>query len=105
MQKRRERRNHFTEIVFESASGQREARVSEVSMGGCFIDTIVDIPVGENVSFQILGKDPPLRFTGVVIYNFPGIGFGLSFTDLPRSSEEYLRSILGETDSSPADSN
>ncbi len=99
MEQRRERRNHFTEIVFESASGQREARVSEVSLGGCFIDTIVDIPVGENVSFQILGKDPPIRFTGEVIYNFPGIGFGLSFTDLQPASEEYLKSVLAEAGS------
>jgi hypothetical protein len=74
-------------------------------MGGCFIDTIVDTPVGENVSFQIIGNDPPLRFTGVVIYTFPGIGFGLAFTDLPGPSQEYLKSVLGETDSSPGDSN
>ena len=100
MQQRRERRTHLTEIVLESASVQREARLSEVSRGGCFIDTIVETHVGESVSFQIIGKDPPLRFTGVVIYTFPGIGFGLSFTDLPESSQEYLKSILEETGSS-----
>ena len=100
MEKRRDKRHsHFTEIVFEYASGQREARISEVSMGGCFIDTIIDVPVGEKVSFQILGKDPPVQFTGVVIYTFPGIGFGLSFTDLSPSSENYLRSVLAEAGS------
>ena len=96
MEQRRERRNHFTEIVFESASGQREARLSEVSLGGCFIDTIVDTPVGEQVSFQVIGHDPPVRFSGEVIYTFPGIGFGLKFADLSPSGEEYLKSIMGD---------
>ena len=96
MEKRRDRRTHFVEIVFESASVQREARLSEVSLGGCFVDTIAETHVGETVSFEVSGHNPPLRFTGVVIYVFPGVGFGLAFTDVPKPSEEYLRSILGE---------
>ena len=101
MEKRSDKRfTHFTEVVFESASGQREARVSEVSMGGCFVDTIVETPVGENVSFQVIGYDPPLTFTGVVMYTFPGIGFGLKFTELPGPSQEYLKAVLKEAGSS-----
>lgn len=104
MNRKFERRPHLVEIVLESASGHREARLSELSWGGCFIDTIAEAPIGEIVSFEIKDQgQAPLRFSGEVIYTFPGIGMGLKFTEVPSASREFLRSVLGDPGSSRGD--
>jgi hypothetical protein len=100
MPRKYQRHTHFVEILMESASGRREARLSEVSLGGCFIESIGENHPGETVSFEIKDHDPPVRFTGVIVYTFPGIGFGVRFTDLSQSGLEYLKSLFGQTDAS-----
>jgi hypothetical protein len=98
MTRQHERREHFTEIILESASGRREARMTEVSMGGCFIESIADSQVGEGVSFEIKDHDPPVRFTGNIAYTLPGVGFGVRFTEFSQESSEYLLSVFGWPD-------
>ena len=45
-----ERVPFYTEIMLESAAGMRGARISDVSPGGCYIDTISPAIEGEVIS-------------------------------------------------------
>ena len=97
MPRQHERVTIFTEIVLNAASGMRGARISDLSVGGCFVDTIVTARVGENVSLKMtLPPDNVVEAAGTVAYVFDGTGFGVSFTDLSetaaKSIEEFVAS-------------
>ena len=97
MPRKHERVPILTEIVLESASGKRDARISDLSMGGCFVDTIITARVGEPVALKM--TLPPgyiLDVKGTIAYILDGTGFGVSFTDLSeiavKSIEQFLAS-------------
>ena len=90
-----ERYQYFVEIVLESSSGKRDARISDISSGGCYIDTIVVAQEGEDVSFEL--KDVAhqnLTFTGTVAYVLDGMGFGIKFTNLTEPHQAVIDQII-----------
>ena len=71
------------EIVLEFSSGKRQGRISDLSVGGCFVDGIAAVQEGDTVFFKLGAEsDQWERMSGEVVYVMPGIGFGLRFTDL-----------------------
>ena len=52
MPREEERVPYYTEIMLESAAGMRGARISDVSAGGCYVDTISPAIEGEPISFE-----------------------------------------------------
>lgn len=95
MPREEERFQFYTEIMLESAAGIRGARISDLSPGGCYIDTISPASEGENVSFEF--KNPEgvrLRFSGTVAYVLPNMGFGIKFTDLTDEHKAAIEQII-----------
>jgi hypothetical protein len=83
------------ETIMESTSGKREARISDISIGGCYVDTIVTASVGEDVTVTV--RTPTgewMKLPGEVMYCFPGMGFGLRFRDLAESDRALLEQFL-----------
>ncbi len=78
------------EIQLESGSGLREARISDISLGGCFVDTIATAQEGEVVKFDVKLEDRTFNMVGEVAYVFPGNGFGVKFTEIPDGFEQVL---------------
>lgn len=77
----------FIEVVWEGASGRYEARTGDINIGGCFIDSIGEVAVGEKIRFQLrLPKEDWIELQGVVAYKYPNAGFGVRFLNV--SSEE-----------------
>ena len=80
MPRQHERINHLAEIVLESASGRHPARISDISSGGCYIDTILEVNVGDEIAFEIQKPDgTSQRLTGTVAYHLAGMGFGVRY--------------------------
>lgn len=80
---------------WDGLSGIHDARVQDISLGGCFVNTGVRVEVDEVVSLEIQlpsGDWLPLR--GEVASAQPGIGFGLLFTFLTDEEEFALRQII-----------
>lgn len=76
-------------------SHAHEARVDDVSLGGCFVNTFGRVELGEPVDLQILmssGKWLALR--GRVASHQPGVGFGLSFDTLTEEETADLRELI-----------
>ncbi|MBX3242934.1 MAG: PilZ domain-containing protein [Acidobacteria bacterium] len=83
------------EITLDSAAGSRPTRISDLSMGGCFIESITNYRPGEIISFDlktISGEE--IRFTGKVAYVLAGFGFGLKFNNLTSSHALFLRKTI-----------
>src|SRR5262249_54653053 len=98
MQREHQRYTHFVDVVLESSSGKIEARISEIGLGGCYVDTIVQVYEGEEVIFR-LGPpfDEDLRFAGTVVYVFAGMGFGIKFTNLTDRHRTEIEKIISST--------
>jgi len=95
MPRKHERSQYLNEVVLEWASGRREARISDLSLGGCFVDTIVTIRPGDEVVIKgTLGGAAELELKGKVAYVMDGFGFGMSFDDLSDEAFQSLRQIL-----------
>lgn len=83
------------EIVLEFSSGSREARVSDLSLGGCFVDSILDVNEGEAVTFDLrLPTGEWLKLSGDVVYTMPQIGFGIRFTGLSQEQTSQLADTI-----------
>jgi hypothetical protein len=90
-----QRKRILLEAKWESMSRQHEARVDDISLGGCFVNTYGSAELGEPVNLEMelpSGKWLPLR--GVVASCQPGVGFGMSFGSLTNEQIAALRELL-----------
>ncbi|HET6852056.1 MAG TPA: PilZ domain-containing protein [Pyrinomonadaceae bacterium] len=90
-----ERKRILLEAKWESVSRRHEARVDDVSLGGCFVNTYAQAEVDEDVNLEIQlpsGEWLPLR--GKVASYQPGVGFGMSFTSLSEDEAAVLKQLL-----------
>lgn len=94
-----ERRNNarkkvLLEAKWESMSRKHEARVDDVSLGGCFVDTYGHVELGEPVQLQILLPSGGwLELRGTVASYQPGVGFGMAFS-LSGEEETALKELI-----------
>ncbi len=85
------------EIILDSAAGRRSTRISDLSLGGCYVESMTNFREGEEVAFELQAPDGrTLRFTGTVAYLLEGFGFGLKFDELNDEQAQFVRSALGE---------
>jgi PilZ domain-containing protein len=76
-------------------SGSRPARITDLSEGGCFVDTTGGAYAGELLTFRIqLPDGNVLELTGEVAHQMPPVGFGLQFVELSDEQREQLRQFL-----------
>lgn len=76
-------------------SGQHTARVYDLSLGGCYIETTGQVSKGERLVFQIMTPEQDwLILHGDVMYSQQGIGFGLRFLPLAPHTRRRLEAIL-----------
>ena len=82
-------------VRWDGQSGRHEARIEDVSLGGCFVNTTGRVDQGEVVSLSIKlpsGQWLPLR--GEVVSYQQGIGFGMLFSFLTDEEEQALRELI-----------
>lgn len=95
MPRKEERVSYFNEVVLEWASGRREARITDLSHGGCYVETIATLPEGADISFDLASADGhTVRINGVVAHVFPGFGFGIKFVDLSDAAEVFIFRVV-----------
>lgn len=83
------------EANWEGLSGRHQARVGDLSMGGCYIDSSGRVSEGEIITFEIKlpdGRWLPLR--GEVAHHLPNVGFSLRFSFLTDEEEDALAQLI-----------
>ena len=93
--RRSQRKRILLEAKWQSMSRRHEARVDDISFGGCFVNTYGKVEIGEPVNLEMLlpsGEWLPLR--GIVASFQPGVGFGMSFTSLSGAEAAALRELM-----------
>ena len=95
MPRQDERYSYLKEVELEFASGKRSARISDISLGGCYIDTIAQVPVGDPLTLHIASTSgESMQFNGKVAYVLDGFGFGVEFVDLTEEQRQFLFSVV-----------
>lgn len=80
---------------WNGSSGVQEARVEDMSFGGCFVNTTGRVDIGEDVVVEIkLPAGDWLQLNGTVVAYQQGIGFGVEFSFLTEVDEEAIRELL-----------
>jgi len=89
------RKRILLEAKWASMSRTHEARVDDVSLGGCFVNTYGHVEPAEEINLQIQlpsGEWLPLR--GRVASYQPGVGFGIAFTSLRAADRATLQELI-----------
>ena len=67
------------EVVDTNSKARMNARVSELSLYGCYVDTINPLPKGASVFVKIFTAVDFIEAHGMVAYVHPNLGMGIAF--------------------------
>jgi hypothetical protein len=85
------------DAVWDGKSGNYQARVTDLSEGGCYVDSLGEAKVGEVIAFKLqLPEGEWLALTGEVAHQTPPLGFGLRFINLTHEQHEKLHSLFDQ---------
>ena len=83
------------DAVWDGNSGKHPARVTDLSEGGCYLDSLGESQVGEVLNIKLqLQNGERLELSGEVAHQMPPMGFGVRFVNLSSEQLEKLRSLL-----------
>jgi hypothetical protein len=83
------------DAIWDGKSGNYSARVTDLSEGGCYVDSLGEAQTGEVIAFKLqLPEGEWLELSGVVAHQSPPLGFGLRFVTLSDEQREKLHSLL-----------
>lgn len=83
------------EARWEGLAGRHAARISDISLGGCYVETLGQVAEGERINFEIqLPTERWLPLRGEVAHYYPHMGFGLRFFDLTEAEEDVLARLI-----------
>ena len=85
------------DAVWDGKSGNYSARVTDLSEGGCYVDTLGEAQVGEILSLKIqMPNSEWIELSGEVAHQTPPLGFGMRFENLSDEQIDKLRSVIGQ---------
>jgi len=94
------------DVVWQGSAGKQDARMSEISMEGCFIDSITQgRTLGDLVEFKVhLPSGPWVSLQGELVNEDYPIGFGLRFQGLNDDDKRMLAEVVVEHGGNPGQS-
>jgi len=90
-----DRKNVNLEVRWQGGSGRHLARVTDLGLGGCYLDTLGGVTVGEVIELEIKlpsGEWLPLR--GTIAFHHPGLGFSVCFSFLTDEEQYNLTQLI-----------
>lgn len=80
---------------YDGLSGAHEARIEDISLGGCFVNARGQVDSGEAITVEIkLPSGQWLQLRGEVTAPQPGIGFGMVFSAMTAEEELALQQLI-----------
>jgi len=83
------------DLLWEGQAGRSEARTSDLSTGGCFIDTMGEAAEGDIITFKLqLPNGQWIEVEGEVTFSSPRVGFGVRFTNMSEPDRKKLEWLV-----------
>jgi hypothetical protein len=96
--RRHERVSTYLKVRWEGLLGCHEGTVSDISAGGCFILTESHSTLRELIRLELeLHTGVWVKIWGEVTNQFPGVGFGVRYTEVDEEDEDKFTLSLGQT--------
>jgi hypothetical protein len=102
-ERRKDARYPFTsavEVVLHETQTRILGRTSDLSRGGCFLDTASCFPAGSIVTIRLTKDHRRFEADAQVVYSLVGMGMGVKFTaaeiDQLGTVEKWLAELSGE---------
>ena len=94
-----ERRHHdrsrlIVDVHFDGGESTGVASSKDISLGGLYMSTQTDIPVGSTLALRIPVAGDHVVVRGEVVYANPGKGVGVKFRDLSDEARKSLEQEL-----------
>ena len=71
-------------------------RCSDLSSGGCYVDTLNPFAVGSEVTIRVKRNSLEFEAAAVITYAHPQMGMGITFTKVTPEHQGVLRSWIAE---------
>ncbi|HWZ99689.1 MAG TPA: PilZ domain-containing protein [Candidatus Dormibacteraeota bacterium] len=84
------------EVTDVNSGARLSARISELAMGGCYVDALNPFPTGTLITLRILRDQGAFEAKAKVVYCDPKFGMGVAFTEMARDQRAILEGWLAE---------
>ncbi len=94
------------QVLIEAGSARMPGTVTDISLGGCYVEMLVPLPINTVVELVLKSDGSPMQISGRVCSSQTGMGMGVSFTRIKPADFERLQRIApanatGRTDVHP----
>jgi len=80
------------ELIEMSSEARLNAQTSDLSLRGCYFDTVNPFPVETQVKLKLVHSNTSFEAFGTVVHSQPNMGMGVSFTNI---EPDYLKVLEG----------
>lgn len=88
---------YFTEVEWGVYGAKFDGKISDISEGGAYIDTISPCPEGTEITMKFkLPNEHQLIIKGMVKTSYPGMGMGIEFINLSDDDRQQLENFVKE---------
>ena len=84
----------LVDVSFDGGDATGIASTKDISLGGLYMNTQTDIPVGETLALRIPLGGGHVVIKADVVYSNPGHGVGVRFHRLPDDTREIMEREL-----------
>jgi len=75
-----------------------KVRVSDLSLSGCYLDTVHPLPAGTQIVLHVWDDAGSFQTKGKIVYSLPNLGLGVAFVDVnPALRADIERSLSHST--------
>jgi hypothetical protein len=86
------------ELSDEERTTYLQARVSDLSLSGCYLDMIHPLPAGTQIVLYVTDDSGSFQARGKIVYSVPNLGSGVAFLDVdPALCADIQRSLSHAT--------
>jgi hypothetical protein len=91
--RRQHRFEQYFECTWQSEWGEERSRVSNLSEGGCYIESRRTVQLGTALpAITIMLPTGEITVQGLAVHSIRGVGFAVQFTDVDEDARARLRS-------------
>jgi PilZ domain len=97
--KRAVRRIQFVasaEVTARDTETQLNARMSELGLGGCYVDTLSPFPTDTLVHVRIIRDGGTFECEAKIVYIHAGFGMGIAFTNMALDQRRILENWIAD---------
>lgn len=80
--------------MWDSSTEARSARITDLSEGGCYLDSVGEVRRGEIVGFRVLLPDDDWLYLEGEVRHHSAEGFGVQFVELNEEQTAKLQWLL-----------